>query len=280
MTFHVRLPMSSPVAQQNATYILQMIRPFPNMMTRKDTLPPFIHHSLGSTDSGLAFPEPLANCMSIARMFVWRTSETREFVWETIWSEQRKLADKAASYTPEDLLASLQACNIYVIMRMVDYSPEHAEKDLETMLWCYRISDRLINSLDGEFGVSEHDRPNQMWKDWIFVESQRRYLSVWFLLTRLISMRTGIGCPYVDAYLSLPLPAPRSLWEAASAEAWKAEYDCTYTTPELPRLRTFGELVEAQKPTNYTQFMHKLDLWNADADSLGMMLTLATAIMK
>lgn len=94
------MPRSDPVAQQNATYILQMIRPYPSMMTRKDTLPPFIHSCLGSSDLGLAFPEPLANCLSIARMFVWRTPETRDFVWKTIWAEQRRLAEKVQTLSP------------------------------------------------------------------------------------------------------------------------------------------------------------------------------------
>lgn len=91
-------------------------------------------------------------------------------------------------------------------------------------------------------------------------------------------MVTGIQCRFTDAYLSLPLPAPPALWEAASAEAWKVEYDCTYPRPELPRLQSFGELIDAQKRTDNAHLMQKLDLWNAETDKFGMMLTLATAL--
>ncbi|EXJ88223.1 hypothetical protein A1O1_05153 [Capronia coronata CBS 617.96] len=135
--FLVCLPMGDPVAQQNATLIIQMLRPYPSMMTRKDTLPPFIHPCLGSNNLGLPFPEPLANCVSIARMFAWRTPETRDFVWKTIWAEQRRLADKATTYSSEELLASLQAFTMYVIMRVMDYSTTHAQQDKETLLYCH-----------------------------------------------------------------------------------------------------------------------------------------------
>lgn len=92
--FLTPLPMNSPAAQCNANYIIQMLRPFPQLMIQKATFPPFIHPSYYKqcTDSNTpVLQAPLANCMSIAQMFVPRTQETKPFVWKTIRTEQRRL---------------------------------------------------------------------------------------------------------------------------------------------------------------------------------------------
>lgn len=91
------LPITDPVAQRNATYLIQLLRPFPQMMVRRAAFPPFIHpnwHRGDGADAHKTLPEPISHCISIAQMFSLRTPDTRTFVWNTVRTEQRRLMDQ------------------------------------------------------------------------------------------------------------------------------------------------------------------------------------------
>lgn len=91
-----RLPITDPIMQRTATLIMQQLRAFPQMMLRRETLPPFIHAHWNrpSSTTSTALPEPLANCMSIAHLFASRNSETTPFLWRTVKQEQRSFLEK------------------------------------------------------------------------------------------------------------------------------------------------------------------------------------------
>lgn len=80
----------SSASKVYATMIIDMIRPYPQMMMRRETFPPFIHPQL-TADGEDELPFPLKNCMSIAQMFFARNADTRSFVWSTIRSEMDNL---------------------------------------------------------------------------------------------------------------------------------------------------------------------------------------------
>ncbi|KAK2776211.1 hypothetical protein FQN53_002845 [Emmonsiellopsis sp. PD_33] len=128
-----------PTAQRNASYILQMIRSFPQMMLRKATFPPFIHsQGFGNTNHPeRSLPEPIGNCMSLVQSFYWRTAETKEFVWKMIRKEQCRLSDEAESFDKETLLAAVQAYIVYVIMRVIDPDSQREEDD-RTILFSFQ----------------------------------------------------------------------------------------------------------------------------------------------
>jgi hypothetical protein len=94
VTFSNLLALGSgrPHSQHNADIILQSLRAFPTMMLRRETFPWFIHpqSQLLSKSAGATLPEALSNCMSIAQMFVSRTSETKYFLRQTIAAEHRR----------------------------------------------------------------------------------------------------------------------------------------------------------------------------------------------
>jgi hypothetical protein len=78
---------------------MQMLRAFPQMMLRRETLPPFIHghwyRPMSATESAL--PEPLVNCMGVAQVFASHNPDTRPFLWRMIQSEQSSAATKVRS---------------------------------------------------------------------------------------------------------------------------------------------------------------------------------------
>ncbi|KAI9743235.1 MAG: hypothetical protein M1818_003081 [Claussenomyces sp. TS43310] len=125
-----------PHAQHNADLIIQSLRAFPTMMLRRETFPWFIHpHSpVPSKSTGAALPEALSNCMSIAQMFASRTSETKHFLRQTIRAEYRRFISEMYQMSKFELLAAMQACMIYLIMYIVDYSPQNEENARELLL--------------------------------------------------------------------------------------------------------------------------------------------------
>jgi hypothetical protein len=93
------LRLERPVAQQNATLIIQSLRSFPSMMLRRESFPWHIHRQAHTpSESGeVTLSESLSNCMSIAQMFVLRTPETKPFLWRTIRTEYRRVGNEVSS---------------------------------------------------------------------------------------------------------------------------------------------------------------------------------------
>ena len=130
-----------------------------------------------------------------------------------------------------------------------------------------------------------------IWEDWIFAESQRRYYliaslyanttevrphrfaNLWLLVGVAVCTKNGNICDASQSYKTLPLPGPKSLWEAPTQFAWESEYEaCHVFQPN--GLGTLGDLIDAQQSASIPANARKLDKWNAGADTLGCLLNL------
>ncbi|KAH8811134.1 hypothetical protein F5884DRAFT_749527 [Xylogone sp. PMI_703] len=117
--------------------IFAVIRSYPRMIQRLETLPPFIHpissdiNYISSentqvrlyTQATFTPLEPLTICIGISQIFVTRTSQSSEFLWRTVDSEIRRFRDEAHLFSREETLAAVQATLMYIIMRLVDTRP-------------------------------------------------------------------------------------------------------------------------------------------------------------
>lgn len=94
------LPNSDPTTHFTITLVAQMLRAFPEGMTRRETLPSFIHGHWSRACSATepALPGPLVNCMGIAQIFVTQNPEITSFLWHTIKAEQRSLMEKVRTH--------------------------------------------------------------------------------------------------------------------------------------------------------------------------------------
>ena len=103
------IPKSDPFSNYTAKVVMQMLRAFPQMMLRRETLPPFIHghwyHGQSATEPAL--PQPLLNCMGIAQVFASHVLETKSFLWRTIQTEQRSAVEKVRCVWPHGLMYAL-----------------------------------------------------------------------------------------------------------------------------------------------------------------------------
>lgn len=141
-------------------------------------------------------------------------------------------------------------------------------------------------------------------REWIFVESLRRYavqsnLMVWFpnfygfrigVLLYIIDLTLVTGgknasngeCP---AALCVPLPCSRMLWETVSNAQWQ-KYDRLrrqkprtdqLTLGNLLLLRNAGNVGDSGKE-HLDNIAHHLINWSQEADDLGLLLWMATSL--
>lgn len=146
-------------AQRSADLIIQSWRAFPIMMLRRETFPWFIHPRSQlppySSAEAIALPPAISKCMGIAQMFVSRTPDTKQFLWQIIEAEYKHLSDTVCAYFPSNMisgsltstkvpqmskyesLSASQACLMYLIMCVIDYAPENEGngQDLLRTLW-------------------------------------------------------------------------------------------------------------------------------------------------
>ena len=84
----------TPAQQLFTSMLIDMIRAYPLMMTRRETFPPFVHPHCYLYEGCNTLPQVLTNCMGIAQLFVSRTNDTRPFLWTTILAEVRDMLSK------------------------------------------------------------------------------------------------------------------------------------------------------------------------------------------
>ncbi|KAL6812491.1 hypothetical protein J3E69DRAFT_123496 [Trichoderma sp. SZMC 28015] len=249
------------------------IHAFPQMMMRRQTFPPFIHAHWHMSE----LPETLANCMSIAQIYSTRTPETRLFLWRMIGVELQRFQGEAETADMYSLQHSLQAIMQFIIMAITDQDAialTWAPKLIETFhILCTRIRTLLNGECFTYFGET---LPDATWEEWIFAETRRRIICVWFFMSRIIS--PTVSNSFMRAYPlhMLPLVSNKSLWEARSRQEWETEralQDACYP------MTTFAELIEAKRRSNELFYKRRLETWDAGVDKMGMLINIATDLI-
>ncbi|KAF2143513.1 uncharacterized protein K452DRAFT_225511 [Aplosporella prunicola CBS 121167] len=272
--------MRDPVAQSNATQIVQILRSFPQMMLRRTTFPPFIHPRLHRLSDGdrTGLPEPLANCMSIAHLFASRNAETSPFLWRAIEAEQHRFLQNIESVEKEELFAAIQAYIIYLIMRIVDDEAQNVGSGFHMLLSFHKLHDRFRHLCNEVFCEEEQWDPSPIWEEWIFAESRRRVACLWFLIDRVVCVKTGLHCNASEGFRELSLPSTKFTWDANTQCSWQAEYESCRMMRGTSMSR-LGELIDAKQGDKDSSNARRLDVWNSGIDTLGTLLNLATAFV-
>ncbi|CAI6336076.1 unnamed protein product [Periconia digitata] len=267
-TYLTRVDNPHAFARRSADLILDALYAVVEQMRRRETFPPFIHPHWHQP----SLPEPLAVCMHISQMYALQTNEMRAFLWRTILAEQRRAVQRLETLNDQDLLAEMQVGMVYLIMRLVDGIFSDPDWTREMMTIQTTMCMRFYENNGRQFFTSEQDHPSATWEEWIYAESRRRTAMVWFLITSTIVVNT-VNCATTETPEVLPLPAPKTQWEARTRGSWLSEMEAG-----TPALSTFGALMKAKKESNERSNAHMLGAWNARADSLGSLLNIATAI--
>lgn len=93
----------------------------------------------------------------------------------------------------------------------------------------------------------------------------------------MVHIKIGVPCDNFEGFRDIPLPAPKSLWDARSRSGWQSEYEIHKTMPR-GGLGLFGDLIDVCKQSEIDLNKLKLDAWNSAADSLGILLNLAVSM--
>jgi hypothetical protein len=114
------------------------------------------------------------------------------------------------------------------------------------------------------------------WDQWVYLESRKRKLIVWFIMSLIFSTQTGIPCSNVNEIRMLPLPATRRAWLSCDQSEWQQ-----HLALERGRnLQTLGDLMDAHTRTDDPLAAKELDAWNAQSDELGSLLNVAITILQ
>jgi hypothetical protein len=262
-----------PHAQHNANLMIQSLRSLPTMMLRTETFPWSIHRYSYNTAEG-KLPEALSTCMSVAQLFTMRTPETKGFLWSTMRNEYRQFDAYKANMSVYELKYAMQACMIYLIMCIVDQSPESEKIIVELLAVLHNIYMLAKATRGGNYppaALGSH--MSTTWAEWVLAESLIRGALIWFLIGLVICIKTGTVCDPSQSYRGLLLPCSKSLWEASSETAWLQQYEST-RLQRANGLVTLGDLIDAQKNSFIPYEARRLDEWNASADGLGMLLNM------
>ena len=81
-------------AQRIANLILRTLKSYPLMMLRHNTLPPFIHPRLISSDAENNYMEPLTNCISLVHMISSGIQGSRKLFWKNVRLECERLCEE------------------------------------------------------------------------------------------------------------------------------------------------------------------------------------------
>ncbi|KAH8694290.1 hypothetical protein BGW36DRAFT_384678 [Talaromyces proteolyticus] len=264
----------SSTSQLYANMIIDMIRTYPQMMIRRETFPPFVHPHLENDAHGEGLPFPLENCMGISHLFALRDTESQSFPWSIVLTEMNSFINKFAVLSKNEALAALEASLMYLIMRATSRgsAAQDSMEDTEMILIHQTICKRAIELSDG-FNTTEMAMANRKWKEWIFRESCRRVVCVWFAISLVFCVQAGIPCHMTSAFREMALPSTKTEWEASNETQWQAEYKSAEA--RRSQLSRFADLLSAYEIGDIA----KLNSWNAGIDNLGILLNLALHVV-
>ncbi|KAH9909960.1 hypothetical protein F4778DRAFT_26287 [Xylariomycetidae sp. FL2044] len=269
---------ADPAAQHGASFILEAVCALPRMMTRRATLPWFVHGHWYAE----ALPEALRTCAGLAERYLDpRRDRDKVPFWSMVDGENRRLLRVMNSIGTQETLAGMQAQILYIAMCALETmtTKRFLEVRLQ-MLMTFELYCKRVCMLDGyaPFRVDEIANPDLTWEDWVYAENRRRCAGFWFIISRVIDLKYGAACTAITGFRRLPLPCPASLWEARTRQDWEAAREGFCRNPR-PSLRTIGDLVEARAEPYDFETRQKLDDWHASCDKLGLLVTMATTMV-
>lgn len=90
----IRRPRTQTAAQRVSNLISHTLKSYPLMLLRSNTLPPFIHPSMITSENENAHMEPLTNCLSLVHMISTGIQTSRKLFWKNVRMECERLSEE------------------------------------------------------------------------------------------------------------------------------------------------------------------------------------------
>ncbi|KAH7325561.1 hypothetical protein B0I35DRAFT_420758 [Stachybotrys elegans] len=254
-----------------ASLIVDTVSSFPLMMTRRKTLPPFIHPYWNRVQ----LPETLSNCIAIAQLLVGCNVDMLHQYCLSAANEAQRLLAEMGTMTLFELLNAIQTTVAYLTMAIMQQGPDLPSGAPLFMRAFRLLTARFRELCGGSFSQTEEQCPSLSWDEWIFAESRRRIACLWFIIGQVVQAHEEVSFPAYNDYGSLPLISTKTLWEARSQQEWEAEK--ALDDFNMP-VRTFGELLDLKRSPKSPLHAKRLQSWESGTDKLGNLLNIVTTI--
>ncbi|THX49672.1 hypothetical protein D6D08_09934 [Aureobasidium pullulans] len=239
------------------------------MVTHHKTFPPFIHAQSMLLHSDNDNMEPLANCLSLMYMIGGNLRGSRKLFWKNVSMECERLREEHAKLNAWELLASMQALSIYLLVRLQEGETDYNNYDylmLTTVIVISKEFARTESACDVETAFSSHNL-EMNWKAWVFLESRRRsdhqrplqlfktdiqrLAVIYRVVDMLVYFEPAGMCGLQKDLIIAPLPAKKQLWEADNKTLWEEEGKRDSTIQDSFALAANGELVKLDQGQLY-----------------------------
>ncbi|KAH8811628.1 hypothetical protein F5884DRAFT_282783 [Xylogone sp. PMI_703] len=253
-----------PLLPSTAQYIYRVLRTYPKMMFQPGGLPPIIHPLQVLEHETAA---PLANCLSLVRLWEGRAAGSEDIIIETIRKEMEKLYQEYENY---DQITLLAACQAYLIYSIMLFTPgETVLVDQTTMINLQSLgSYAALKGLVCRAEIS-HSRPD--WESWVVASAKRRTLFTMYTFDNVFNFFQNVPCFVGEELALVPAPSSKALWQAADRKSWEREYNLQLARWEGGFLR-LGELWPHLDHGDKKNRQKRIDRWLESVDEYGMML--------
>ena len=242
---HHSTEISSALANHSMELIFRVLRTWPKMLAEEFQIPPLFHPNQITPDKKL--PQPLANCITLTKMWHGQRDGTEEMVRKTIMRELDSIADQVGRSVflrllfildlidnriqnqPDQLdgaalIAVLQAIVIYAIILISPTAnaqgprADHSEVFRRIELLVYHVV------RTGLFLPEEREQTRPSWTAWVHVTSKRRAVLALYLLHWAYSVLYQVPCFDCRDLGFMPAPTAKVLWQAQTEQTWKKSY--------------------------------------------------------
>ncbi|RDL37909.1 uncharacterized protein BP5553_05342 [Venustampulla echinocandica] len=143
----IQRPKMNTGTQRIANLMLHTLKSYPLMMIRHNTLPPFIHPHLISSNVENNHMEPLTNCLSLVHMISSGIRGSRKLFWKNVGMECERLREEHLKLNKWELIAAMLALSVYVLIRLDEGETDHNNLDSLLVATVTVIADQLISNL-------------------------------------------------------------------------------------------------------------------------------------
>lgn len=252
-----------------AVFVRQILKSYTNMIIKNCRPPPFIHHSQIRDQS------ELSHCFRLLQtMAVQPVGQSHGFAPELIQREMTRLFDRHALYDSHTMLAAFQAYLIYSMILFFQTGSAGLQDHITNLEQLASVSLTQGATVTTE---STWDTPD--WELWAHAEAKRRTTYTMYLFDNLLCATDGLPMFVATELAGLPAPAPKTLWEASSYDAWQRAYafqltTCRAWTLQIEELWSPPPHFTAEETSERSR---RVDRWLSGVDEFGTMLFAVTA---
>ncbi|KAH6659029.1 hypothetical protein BKA67DRAFT_4200 [Truncatella angustata] len=246
----IQRPTMRTGAERIRSLIFHTMKSYPLMILHNDSVLPYVHAHLASSDDEDDGMEPLNNCISLVHMLSHGVRGSSKLFWKNVRQECDRLCATHMNMNKCELLAAMQALSIYIIMRLDQGETDNNNVDFLMTATVTALAKRFNEVLTlekREFSGSSRDLT---WKSWILQESGRRICVVYQVLNLLVYFEPAALCDKEGGFMLAPLPAQQDLWEASDEFAWRVASRGDYEFGPQFGLTMKGDLVKLDKKSS------------------------------